>query len=124
MSTKVRAAATRIRLRPKRRAIRASDLAKMMVCEQKLVFEKRYDERLTRHGKFLVGCAGGLEDLDGYVKPILTNFEQQRHELGGALHALGRERASLHQTLPVSHRKAATAIRRVRVDACCASEED
>jgi len=32
----------RTRLRAKRRAIRASDLAKMTVCEQKLVFEKRY----------------------------------------------------------------------------------
>jgi hypothetical protein len=38
----------RTRLRAKRRAIRASDLAKMTVCEQKLVFEKRYGERLTR----------------------------------------------------------------------------
>jgi len=28
--------------------IRASDLAKMTVCEQKLVYEKRYGERLTR----------------------------------------------------------------------------
>src|SRR6266851_4213124 len=38
----------RTRLRAKRRAIRASDLAKMTVCEQKVVFEKRYGERLTR----------------------------------------------------------------------------
>jgi len=38
----------RTRLPAKRRAIRASDLAKMTVCEQKLVFEKRYGERLTR----------------------------------------------------------------------------
>ena len=35
------------RPRAKRRAIRASDLAKMTICEQKLVFEKRYGERLT-----------------------------------------------------------------------------
>src|SRR5467141_4154683 len=38
----------RTRLRAKRRAIRASDLAKMTLCEQKLVFEMRYGERLTR----------------------------------------------------------------------------
>jgi hypothetical protein len=38
----------RTRLRAKRCAIRASDLAKMTVCEQKLVFEKRHGERLTR----------------------------------------------------------------------------
>ena len=37
----------RTRRRAKRRAIRASDLAKMAACEQKLVFEKRYGERLT-----------------------------------------------------------------------------
>jgi hypothetical protein len=43
-----RQTAVRPRLRAKRRAIRASDLAKMTVCEQKLVFEKRYGERLTR----------------------------------------------------------------------------
>ena len=35
------------RRRPKLRAIRASDLAKVATCEQKLVYEKRYGERLT-----------------------------------------------------------------------------
>jgi hypothetical protein len=40
--------AMRIRLRGKRRAIRASDLARMTVCEQRLVFEQRYGERHTR----------------------------------------------------------------------------
>ena len=38
----------RTRRRTKLRTIRASDLAKMTVCEQKLVYEKRYGERLTR----------------------------------------------------------------------------
>ena len=38
----------RIRRRSNFRSIRASDLAKMTVCEQKLVFEKHYGERLTR----------------------------------------------------------------------------
>ena len=38
----------RKRRRATRHAIRASDLAKMTVCEQKLLFEKRYGERLTR----------------------------------------------------------------------------
>lgn len=37
----------RTRRRPKLRTIRASDLAKMAACEQKLVYEKRYGERLT-----------------------------------------------------------------------------
>lgn len=36
------------RRRPKLRAVRASDLAKMAACEQKLVYEKRFGERLTR----------------------------------------------------------------------------
>ena len=41
---------TTLKARPRQRSvpIRASDLAKMTVCEQKLVYEKRYGERLTR----------------------------------------------------------------------------
>ena len=38
----------RTRRRTKKRAIRASDLAKMAVCEQRLVYERHYGERLTR----------------------------------------------------------------------------
>ena len=38
----------RTRRRARKRTIRASDLAKMAVCEQRLVFEQRYGERLTR----------------------------------------------------------------------------
>ena len=37
----------RTRRQAKPRTIRASDLAKMAACEQKLVYEKRYGERLT-----------------------------------------------------------------------------
>src|SRR5262249_50425238 len=37
----------RPRQRTKRSLIRASDLAKMATCEQKLMYEKRYGERLT-----------------------------------------------------------------------------
>ena len=41
---------TTLKARPRQRSvpIRASDLAKMTVCEQKLVYEKRYGEWLTR----------------------------------------------------------------------------
>jgi hypothetical protein len=38
----------RSRRRGRKLTIRASDLAKMAVCEQRLVFEQRYGERLTR----------------------------------------------------------------------------
>ena len=43
------------RRRPKLRAVRASDLAKMAACEQKLVYEKRYGERFTRTQRERIG---------------------------------------------------------------------
>ena len=50
--------------------IRASDLAKMTVCEQKLVYEKRYGERLTRAEARRI--RGGNEGHALYLRQAFT----------------------------------------------------